>query len=85
MNFGRLWVIFVDRRIFRQPLSLDFGGHRLRLSLAGLGRLRLLRLIFPLALAFLFDLLRGSICFVVRLASCFNLLRIDLPTSFLPF
>ena len=68
--------------------------------LAGLGRLRLLRLIcplafvsffhllsshfytcfrlvFPLALAFLVDLLRVSTCFMFRLASCFDLLRVS--------
>ena len=73
-------------------------------SLAGLGRLRLLRSIFPLAfvsffhllsshfytclrpvfplaLAFLVDLLRVSTCFVFRLASCCDLLRLDLSTS----
>ena len=65
MNFGRRWVIFVDRRVFRQPSSLDFGGHRLRLSLAGLGRLRLLRLIFPLAFISFLHLLSShfSTCF----------------------
>jgi len=47
MNFGRLLVIFVDRRVFWQPSSLDFGGLRLRLSVG------LLRLIFPLALSVL--------------------------------
>ena len=62
MNFGRLLVIFVDRRVLWQPSSLDFGGLRLRLSLG------LLRLIFPLALSFLWltlivDLLRVSTCF----------------------
>jgi len=47
MSFGRLWVIFVDRRVLWQPSCLDFGGLRLRLSLG------LLRLIFPLTLSFL--------------------------------
>jgi hypothetical protein len=36
---------------------------------------------FPLALAFLVDLLRVSTCFVFRLASCCDLLRLDLSTS----
>jgi hypothetical protein len=62
MNFGRLIVIFVDRRVFPQPSSLDFGGLRLRLSIG------LLRLIFQLALSFLrlaliADLLRVSTSF----------------------
>ena len=39
------------------------------------------RLVFPLALAFLVDLLRVSTCFVLRLASCCDLLRLDLSTS----
>ena len=52
-------MIFVDRHVFRQPSSLDFGGHRLPLSLAVLGRLAssnfctCFRLIFPHALAWL--------------------------------
>ena len=49
--------------------------------LAGPGRLRLLHLIFPLALAFLFDLLRGSTCFVFRLALSFDLHCVDLLTT----
>ena len=97
MNFGRLLVIFVDRRVFRQPSSLDFGGLRLRLSfgwswstsLASSHFSTCFRLIFtlafvsffPLALAFLVDLLRGSTCFVFRLASCFNLHCVDLSTT----
>jgi len=39
------------------------------------------RLVFPLALAFIVDLLRVSTCFVFRLASCCDLLRLDLSTS----
>ena len=94
MNFGRLLVIFVDRRVFQQPSSLDFGGLRLRLSFGWSWSTSLasshfstcfhvifctcFRLIFPLALAFLFDLLRGSTCFVFRLASCFDLHCVDL-------
>ena len=38
-------------------------------------------LVFPLALAILIDLLRVSTCFVFRLASCCDLLRLDLSTS----
>ena len=89
MDFGRLLVIFVDQRVFRQPSSLDFGGLRLRLSfgwswstsLASSHFYTCFRLCFPLALGFLVDLLRVSTCFVLRLASCCDLLRLDLLTS----
>jgi len=89
MNFGRLLVIFVDRRVFQQPSSLDFGGLRLRFSLGWSWSTSLasshfytcFRLVFPLALACLVDLLRVSTCFVFRLASCCDLLRLDLSTS----
>jgi len=97
MNFSRLLVIFVDRRVFQQPSSLDFGGLRLRLSFGWSWSTSLASshfstcfhvifctcfgLIFPLALAFLFDLLHGSTCFVFRLASCCDLLQLDLSTS----
>jgi len=82
-------VIFVDRRVFRQPSSLDFGGLRLRLSLGWSWSTSLawshfytcFRLVFPLALAFVVDMLRVSTCFVFRLASCCDLLRLDLSTS----
>jgi len=88
MNFGRLLVIFVDRLVFHQPSSLDFGGLRLRLSfgwswsasLASSHFYTCFRLVFPLALAFLVDLLRVSTCFAFRLASCCDLLRLDLST-----
>jgi len=90
MNFGRLLVILVDRRVFRQPSSLDFGGLRLRLSfgwscsnsLASSHFYTCFRLVFPLALAFLVDLLRVSTFFVFRIASGCDLLRLDLSTSF---
>jgi len=85
MNFGRLLVIFVDRRVFRQPSSLDFGGLRLRLSLgwswsASLGSSDFgtcFRLIFPLALAILFDSLWSLTCFVFRLPLCFDWLCVS--------
>jgi len=97
MNFGRLLVIFVDRRVFRQPSSLDFRGLRHRLSfgwswstsLASSHFSTYFHLIFtlafisffPLDLVFLVDLLRVSTCFVFQLASCCYLLRLDLSTS----
>jgi len=89
MNFCRLLVIFVDRRVFRQHSSLDFGGLRLRLSFgwswsaspASSHFCTCFRLIFPLDLAILFDSLWSLTCFVFRLASCFDLLRLDLATS----
>jgi len=89
MNFGRLLVIFIDRRVFRQPSSLDFGGlpHRLSFGWSWSTLLALshfytcFRLVFPLALAFLFDLLRVSTCFVFRLGSCFDLHCVDLSTT----
>jgi len=40
---------------------------------------------FSTCLAFLLDLLRGSTCVGFRLASCFDLLRLDLSTSFRSF
>ena len=101
MNFSRLLVIFVDRRVFQQPSSLDFGGLRLRLSFGWSWSTSLASshfstcfhvifctcfgLIFPLALAFLFDLLHGSTCFVFRLASCFDLHCVDLSTTLRAF
>jgi len=82
-------VIFVDRRVFQQPSSLDFGGLRLRLSFGWSWSTSLalshfytcFRLVFPLAFAFLVDLLRVSTCFVFRLALCCDLLQLDLSTS----
>jgi len=82
-------VIFVDRRVFQQPSSLDFGGlqHPLSFgwssstSLASSHFYTCFRLVFPLALAFLVDLLPVSTCFVFRLASCRDLLLLDLSTS----
>jgi len=69
----------------------SFGSLRLWISevfdfaclLAGLGRLRLLRLIFTLALVSFFHLLWPFLltCFVFRLASCCDLHRLDLSTS----
>jgi len=84
MNFGRLWWFLLT--------DASFGSLRLWISevfdfaclLAGLGRLRLLHLIFPLAFIPFLHLLSPFFltCFVVRLASCFNLLCVDLSTSF---
>jgi hypothetical protein len=65
MNSGRLLVIFVGQRVLRQPSSLDFRGLRLRLSfgwswltsLASSDGSACFRLVSPLPLAFLVDLL----------------------------
>jgi hypothetical protein len=84
MNFGSLLVIFVDQRVFWQPLSLDVGGFQLCLSLGlpwstslPLSHFStLFRLILALAFISFFDLLWPFFltCFVFRLALCFNLL-----------
>jgi len=56
MKFGRILPIIVDRRVFRQPSSLDFAGLRLRLSFGWswstcfVSFFHLLCLIFALAL-----------------------------------
>ena len=87
MNFGRLLVIFVDRRVIQQPSSLDFGGlhHRLSsgwswsTSLASSHFSTCFGLIFTLAFISFFHLLWSFLltCFVFRLASCFDLLRVS--------
>jgi len=88
MWLGKLLVIFVDWCIFWQPLSLDFRGFRLGLlslifHLLSSHFYTCCRIIFPLALGFLVELLGVSTCFVIRLASCCHLLCLDISTSFL--
>jgi hypothetical protein len=89
MNFSRYFVTIVNRGVLRQHSSLNFGGLRLRLSFGWSWTMWLelfhfytcFCLVFPLPLAFLVGRHPVSTCFLFRLASCCDLLWLDLSTS----